>query len=394
MTRRILQILLPLVVLIAGALGAKSLMDMYEAPVAAAPIVEPPFVRAITAEAENIPLKVLAEGTVRPRAESELVPEIAGRVVWVSPSLAIGGFFEEGDELFKVDRREYELAVTRARAAVAQAELRVATEEQEAAVARKEWEDLGQGEPTALVLRKPQLAEASAALASALAALEQTQFDLERTVVKAPFAGRVRRKQVDIGQYVQRGQSVATLYSTDVAEIKLPIPDKELEFVNLPLAYRDGEARAAGPSVAVSADFAGNTYTWQGRIVRTEGEIDPQTRMVQALAQVENPYAQAPNSSRPPLAVGMFVQAEIAGRSVRAIALPRTALRGENVAWIINDRNQIEFRELDILRLEQERVLVRGGIEPGERVCVSALEAAVPGMEVRVLEPPDAAASN
>ena len=386
MTRRMLQILLPLAVLIAGALGAKSLIDRYEAPVAAAPIVEPPFVRAITAEAENIRLSVTAEGTVRPRVESELVPEVAGRVIWVSPSLAIGGFFEEGDEMLKIDPREYELAVTRSRAAVAQADLQVATEEQEAAVARKEWEDLGEGEPTALVLRKPQLAEANAALASAQAALEQAQFDLERTVVKAPFAGRVRSKQVDIGQYVQRGQSVAALYSTDVAEIKLPIPDRELEFLNLPLAYRDAEARAAGPSVAISADFAGNTYKWQGRIVRTEGEIDPETRMVQALAQVENPYAQATNSSRPPLAVGMFVQAEIAGRSIRAIPLPRTALRGENVAWVINDRDEIEFRELDILRLEHDRVLVRGGIEPGDRVCVSALEAAVQGMKVRVLE--------
>jgi len=385
MTRRILQVLLPLIVLIGGALGAKSLMDQFEAPVATPPVVEPPFVRAITAEQETIRLSVLAEGTVRPRAESELVPEVAGRVVWVSPSLAIGGFFEEGDEMLKIDRREYELAVTRSRAAVAQAELRVATEQQEAAVALKEWEDLGQGEPTALVLRKPQLAEANAALASAQAALEQTQFDLERTVVKAPFAGRVRRKQVDIGQYVQRGQSVATLYSTDVAEIKLPIPDKELQFVNLPLAYRDAESRASGPSAVISADFAGKTYKWQGRIVRTEGEIDPQTRMVQALAQVENPYAQAPNSSRPPLAVGMFVQAEIAGRSVKAISLPRTALRGERVAWVINNRNQIEFRDLDIMRLEHDRALVRSGIEPGERVCVSALEAAVQGMEVKVL---------
>ena len=121
MTRRILQILLPLAVLIAGALGAKSLIDRYEAPVAAAPIVEPPFVRAITAEAENIRLSVTAEGTVRPRVESELVPEVAGRVIWVSPSLAIGGFFEEGDEMLKIDPREYELAVTRSRAAVAQA---------------------------------------------------------------------------------------------------------------------------------------------------------------------------------------------------------------------------------------------------------------------------------
>lgn len=385
MIRRVLQILLPLVVLIAGGLGAKRLVDAYTPPETAPIVYEPPLVRVVEAQQERIRLTISAEGTVSPRVESELVPEISGRVTSVSPSLAIGGFFRAGDELLKIDDREYQLAVTRARAAVAQAALRVAMEEQEGAVARAEWADLAEGEPTPLALRVPQLAEAKAALASAEAAREQAEFDVERTSVRAPFDGRVRRKQVDLGQYVQRGQSIATLYSTDVAEVHLPIPDQQLEFVDLPLAYVNSDADDRHPRVVLSTEFAGSTYTWQGRIVRTEGEIDPETRMVGAIAQVQDPYAQAKNSRRPPLAVGMFVQAEIRGRSVVAIALPRTALRGADQVWIVNAQNRLEFRQLDILRLERDRVLVRGGIEPGERVCVSNLETAVQGMEVRVV---------
>ena len=372
--------------IVGGGLGAKALVESYQPPEKQAVVVEPPLVRVMEARAEPLQLTIQAEGTVRPRTESEIVPEVSGKVTWVSDSLAVGGFFTKGDELMKIDRREYELAAVRARAAVAQAELRVATEEQEAEVARKEWEDLGEGRPTPLVLREPQLAQARAELASAQAALEQAEYDLERTVVYAPYNGRIRRKQVDVGQYVQRGQSVANVYSTDVAEVLLPVPDDQLEFVRLPLAYRGREAEARGPRVTLSTDFAGRRYSWQGRIVRTEAEIDPQTRMIQAVAQVKDPYAQAGRSSRPPLAVGMFVEAEIEGSSVRAIPLPRTALRGEDTVWIVNDEARIEFRKLDILRLERDRVLVAGGVEQGEQVCVSTLEAAVERMEVRVVE--------
>ncbi len=385
-TRRILQVLLPLAVIIGGSLGAKALMEAYKPPEKQAVVVEPPLVRVIEARSEPLRLTISAEGSVRPRTESEIVPEVSGKVVWVSDSLAVGGFFAKGDELMKIDRREYELAVVRAQAAVAQAELRLATEEQEAEVARKEWDDLGQGTPTPLVLREPQLAQMRAELASAHAALDQAAYDLERTVVYAPYNGRIRRKQVDVGQYVQRGQSVANVYSTDVAEVILPVPDDQLEYVRLPLAYRGSDADSQGPRVTLSTDFAGRRYSWQGRIVRTEAEIDPQTRMIQAVAQVKDPYAQPRNSSRPPLAVGMYVEAEIEGRSVRTIPLPRAALRGDDTVWVVDADGRIEFRKVDILRLERDRVLISGGVKAGETVCVSTLEAAVDRMQVRVVE--------
>lgn len=381
------MVLLPLVVL---GIGAFVTIQMIEARVEpeTKPLDTPPLlVRVIDVKPETVALKVRAEGTVAPRVESQLVPEVAGRVVEVSRSLAVGGFFEEGEVLLKIETREYDLMIIRAESAIAQAKLRLATEHQEADVALKEWETLGQGEPAPLVAREPQIAEAQAALASAEAALQQAKFDLERTVVRAPYSGRIRSKQVDVGQFVQRGAPVATLYSVDVAEVKLPIADAELEFVNLPLAYRDAAESANGPGVTLTAEFAGREHKWYGKIVRTEGEIDPATRMVNAIAQIEDPYGKSSDSRRPPLAVGMFVEAEINGRRVgNIVRLPRTAIRGDAQVLVVDSTDHLYYRDIDIFRLDRDEVLVRGGLEPGDRVCVSNVEAAVNGMRVRVEE--------
>ncbi|MDE0628047.1 MAG: efflux RND transporter periplasmic adaptor subunit [Bryobacterales bacterium] len=382
--RLALKVVLPLFVLALGIWTAKALIDSYEPPEIEPVVVEPPLVRVIRAERTNLTLKVHAEGTVAPRTESRLVPEISGRVTEVSPSLAAGGFFDEGDVLLKLDTRVYELAMTRAEEAIERARLRLTVERQEAEIARKEWETLGTGEPSPLLFREPQIAEVQSSLAAAEAALEQASYDLDRTVLRAPFAGRVRSKQVDVGQFVQRGETLATLYSVDVAEVRLPIPNSELEFCDLPLAYRDGKTSSKGPGVVLKALFAGEEHSWQGRIVRTEGEIDPRTRMVNAIAQVEDPYARGGDSRRPPLAVGMFVQAEIEGNRVRdVIRLPRSAMRGENVVYVVDRRGRLRFRTVTPLRSEREVVLIREGLEEGDLVCVSPMEAAVNGMTVR-----------
>ena len=386
--RLALRILLPLIVIGLGAFAAITMIQSRPAPETQTVEVTPPSVRVIVAQPQNVRLKVSAEGTVAPRTETELVPEVSGRVTMISESLAVGGFFEEGEVLLEIDRREYELAVVRAQAAVSQAELRLATEEEEAEVARNEWKSLGQGEPRPLVVRAPQIAEAKAMLASAEAAYEKAEYDLERTVAKAPFAGRVREKRVDVGQFVSRGSSVARLYSVDYAEVRLPIPDNELEFVNLPLAYRGQEERAAGPRVTLMADFAGQRHTWQGRVVRTEGEIDPRTRMVQAIAQVADPYGKA-RPGRPPLAVGMYVEAEIFGKTPAGVyVLPRVVMRGADQVLVVDKDNRLRFRTVDILRTESDQVIIRSGLDAGERVASSVVEAAVDGMKVQVLEEP------
>ncbi len=387
--KRFLKVFLPVLVL-AAAIYATVLMKQMRPPPETR-LVEPPIPVVLTMEARysNVPLSVFADGTVAPRTESELIPEVSGRVIEISPLLAVGGFFEKGEVLLRLDPREYELALTGARAAIAQSKLRLEVERQEAAVAIDEWELLGSGRPASLVLREPQIAEAQAALASAEAAFQQAEYNLERTVVRAPYAGRIRQEQVDVGQFVSRGNSVATIYAIDAAEIRLPIADSELAFLDLPLAYRDNASAgsARGPTVVLKADFAGGQHQWVGTIVRTAGEIDPRTRMIHVIARVEDPYGRGNDASRPPLAVGMFVEAEIQGRSSgRVVVVPRGVLQGTDEVLIVDDTGHLQFKKVELFRLERDRVLIKSGIEEGDRIITSPLENAFSGMKVRVQE--------
>ncbi len=387
--RLALRIVLPLLTVAVCLSIMTALIESYEEPVLEPPEVVPPSVRVISVEPSNVRLSVKAEGVVAPRTESRLVSEVTGRVVEISPSLAVGGFFAEGDVLARIDTREYELALVRARAAVGQGKLRLATEEHEAAIAREEWESVGQGEPSPFLFREPQIAEARTSIASAEASLERAQYDLERTTLVAPFSGRVRVKNVDVGQFIQRGASVATLYSVNVAEVRLPIPNSELAYCSLPLAYRDASASAAGPSVKLTADFAGQEHVWRGTIVRTEGEIDPRTGMVNAIAQVKDPYARDAASSRPPLAVGMFVRAEISGNLARnVVQVPRFAMNTTDTLSIVDDQDRLRFRRVEVFRRDGDAVLVSGGLEAGDRIVITAVEAAVDGMKVSPYEQP------
>ena len=383
--RTVLKGVLPVVILVLGGLLAKALIDSYEEPTPEPVVVEPPLVHVIPAELESMTLIVSTEGTVSPRSEAQLIPEVSGKVVEISPALVPGGFFDKDEVLLRVDPREYELAITQARAAVEQAKLRLALEQQQADIAKKEWEELGEGEPSPLLFREPQIAEVRASLAAAEAVLRQAQDNLERTALQAPFAGRVRSKQVDLGQFVQRGMNLGRVYPVDVAEIRLPIPNAELQYCNLPLGFRGDDSASSGPRVRVTTQFGGENYAWDGRIVRTEGEIDARTRMINAIAQVQDPYGQARGTDRPPLAVGMFVRAEIQGKRVRdMVRLPRSVLRGEDRVFVVDSGGTLRFRTIDVFRRERDSVLIRSGIESGEQVCASPLEAAVDGMRVRV----------
>ena len=382
--RTILKGVLPLVLLGLAALAAVTMIRNRPVVETQPPQIAPPGVRVHVVEIDDVDLSVLSEGTVRPRTESELVPEISGRVMSISPSFAEGGFFEEGDVLVTIDPFDYQQAVISARAQLAETRLRLAEEEAEAEVARREWEDLGRGDPRELTLRKPQLEDARAAVAAAEANVVRSQRDLERAEVTAPYAGRVRRKNVDIGQFVTIGNSIGTIYAVDIAEIRLPLPDEELAYLNLPLGYR-GTGDRRGPRVTIRTTFAGKEYAWNGRIVRTEGEIDPVSRMVHVVAEVHDPYRPGPDLDRPPLAVGMYVNAEIEGRRFDHIAVvPRAALRGRDQVMVIDDQNRLRFRQVDILRTTAEITYVAQGLESGERVVISTIDSPTDGMLVQV----------
>ena len=231
---QLLKGLLPVLVL-GVAVGAAYVMYINRPRVETRPpVIAPPSVRVQTVAFDQIDLTVNSQGTVQPRTSSQLVPEISGPIIEVSPSFAVGGFFEAGDVLLRIDPYDYQQAVINARSQLAQSELRLAQEEAEAEVARREWDEIGSGAPSALTLREPQVEDARAAVASAEAALSRAIRDLERADVIAPYAGRVQSKEVDVGQFVNRGNALGRIYAVDRAEIRLPLPDEELAYVKNP----------------------------------------------------------------------------------------------------------------------------------------------------------------
>jgi RND family efflux transporter MFP subunit len=381
---KIIRIALPLAIIVFAVMAAVAMVALRPDVETRPPEVKLPLVRVTDVNLRDRRLTVMSQGTVSPRTETALVPEVSGRVLWVSPNFVSGGFFEKGEVLLKIDSHDYEQAVIRSRAEIANAKLRLAQEEAEFKVAHSEWDDLGKGEATSLTLRVPQLENAKAAVAASEANLVTAERNLERTQIRAPYVGRVRQKNVDVGQFITIGSPVGVIYAIDYAEIRLPLPDSDLAFMDLPLVYRGQRADQKGPKVTLGAEFAGKSHEWEGRIVRTEGEIDPQSRMVHAVAQVTNPYGRGKDPDRPPLAAGLFVEAEIEGYEAKdVVVLPRAALRGESQVLVVDEEDRLQFRDVDLLRVTREEIVVRGGLQAGERVCLSPLEAVTDGMKVR-----------
>lgn len=392
MSEKKLKIILPAVILIVAIIVTVAMMKS-RAPVGTRPPQDfAPLVRVVNATPVTHQFSVWTNGTVKPRTEAALVSEVAGRIMAVAPSFADGGFFEKGDVLVTVDPRDYELSVVTARGQVAQAKVRAELEEAQAKVAREEWKSLGGGKESPLATRELQVQEARAGYATAEAALEKAERDLDRTRIRAPFPGRVRQKLVDVGQFVSPGIAVAHIFAVDYVEVRLPIPDSDFAFLDLPINYRGETKKQTGPEVTLFADFAGKRHSWTGRIVRVEGEIDPVSRMVHAIAQVDDPYGRVDGEEPMPLAIGLFVDAEIKGRQIEdAVVIPRSAIRGKNMVYVIDDDDHLRFREIIIARMDRENAVIAGGLAASDRVCVSILDAVTDGMRVRTAGRADAA---
>ncbi|MDA0979309.1 MAG: efflux RND transporter periplasmic adaptor subunit [Proteobacteria bacterium] len=335
-------------------------------------------IRAIEAQLERVRLEVVSQGSVMPRTESELIPEVSGRVQWVSPNLVTGGFFRADDVLLKLDDRDYQSSVGRSEAALA----RAVAEEELARFELQRMEELVKKQLISQsnlesVQRNHRIAEAS--LQDARIALEQANRDLNRTEIRAPYDGFVRTEKVDPGQYVSRGQSIASIYASDSVEVRLPVADRQLAYLDLPLGFRGELSPEQAPDVKLFTDYGGNHYEWEGKLVRTESEIDSRSRMVTAVVRV----TQDRNAGKPDLPLGLFVNAAIQGREVdNIITLPRSALRNQNQVLIVDADNRLRYRDVDILRFENDAVLISGGLASGDIVNISPLQTVIDGMQV------------
>ncbi len=385
-----------------------------------------------TVHRENVRLTVTAQGEAAPRRQVNLSPQVSGRITYVSPHLVNGGFVARGQLLTRVEDADYKLAVTRAQSSVASARQGLVRVEAEADIARRELEDLGIEDASPLALKTPQLEEARASLAAAQAQLADAELQLSRTGIYAPFDGLVMEENVDIGQFVSTGSNIGRVFATDVVEVELLLTNDEMARIGLPIAFNASKANP-GPVAHLSANVGGITRQWDGKITRTGASVDSGTRLISIFVEVEDPFGAGADGDAP-LAPGLFVDALIEGRSVDDVLVaPRAALRGVDNVYIIETVDAAEWRseressrasgaippapdlgeeepnrggetdekeaaeetgpvtvlrprKVQVLHSDSDRVLILSGIDAGDQVVISPVQAAFNGMRVRVIE--------
>lgn len=378
MSTKTLKLVVPIAVLIVGVAAAALIASARKAPPRVDRPALGPLVEVVEVQVTDVPVTVSGHGEVSPRVAVDVVPQVPGQVVRVHPSFVAGGFFRAGEVLVVIEPRDYELAVERAQAAVARATVTLQREQAEAEVAREEWDELHPGEePTSgLVVREPQVRQAEAELAAAIADLDVAKLNLERTRISLPFDGVVVSENVDVGQFVGNGNRLATVYGTDVVEVRVPLDSRELAWFDVPTGRGQ-----QGPRAEVSITLGNGVVAWEGRVTRMEAQVDQSSRMVHVVVEVADPYETT--ADHPALLPGTFVDVRIFGRTLSGVVpLPRYAMREGNQVWVF-DGGALRVRDVDVLRADRQQTLISSGLEDGDLVIVSSLDAVTDGMKVR-----------
>jgi len=339
-------------------------------------------------------INVASYGVVKPRTQSVLVAQVSGEVSFISESLRDGGFFEKGQVLLRIDERDYRSEVKIAEASLLSAKQALFEEQARGKQALADWQRLGSDEaPSDLVLRKPQLASQEANVLSAQAKLEKAQLALERTNIVAPFSGRVLKKHVDIGQVVSNNAQLAEVFATDTVEIRLPINNKDLAFIDLPEIYQSGEKTNQNSQVIFNSDLIGE-QTWQGTLVRTEGAINDASQQLYVVAQIEDPYS-TPVTGQNPVKIGQYVNALIRGREIQnALVIPNDAIYQGSYVYVLNNENRLLRKDITLAWQDESESLIGAGLEPNSRLVVTPLGQVSSGTQVAVLGEATTNASN
>lgn len=382
------RVVMPIAILLGCILVAAVLIRTPTTVTESAPEVIPVSVRVAEVELGSVQLVVESQGKVQAAQIASVSSAVAGPVAWISPSMQAGAYVTEGEILLRLDASDYETAKARSKASLQQAEA-------EASHAANELERLA-GLAEQRLASDSQLQDArraaavnAARLADAEASFKQAELDLVRTEIKAPFNAIIETREVELGQYVNRAQSVAVLYGADEVEVRVPLALRQLGYLDIPLSSRGELSQSEAPEVTLRGFYGGEEHTWIGTLVRTEATIDANSNTVQTIIRVQQPVGSVDNhssmASTPiPLPVGLFVQAEIVGKRVDdIIALPRSVVRNNNQILVVDAENKMYFREIEIFRLEEDRVLISGGLLAGEFICTSPIQAVVDGMSVQ-----------
>lgn len=382
MTMKLTRIVAPVLVL-AASVGAYAVLHATRPePEKTEQGPRPTSVFTATVAQRSVALAVTTQGEVRARTEIDLMSQVGGRIVSVSPEFTEGGQVEPGIPLLQIEDTDYRLALSQARARVAEAQVGLQQSLADADVARRQLRN--DKTASALALKKPQVAQARANLEAAKANMEQAELNLQRTKVTLPFRGRVVSTRVDIGQYITPGITIGRVFATDVVEIRLPLNDSQLASLALPIGYT--APAGEGMPVTLSATVAGLRQEWQGRLVRLDASVDPDTRLLYAIAEVLDPYGKNVSKTGMPLAVGLFVEARIQGRELAdAISIPGSSLRAGNVVFLVNAEGRLEVRNVEVIHAGPDQVIIGSGLSPGEQVVTSAIRNPIQGMALTTL---------
>lgn len=378
-----------------GIMTFALLMILRPRPQSQEPPRRTPIVVTAPAEVRSGNLTIRGNGPVRPKSEISLSPQVAGRVSWVSPSFATGSRFESGDVLLRIESADYENAVRAAEAEVAQREVELLTWEEERGLAIEEYErfreregittPIDSSEVGGLVFRDPQVRAAEASLLRAEAGLADARLALSRTRITAPFDGMVHTKTADVGHYAVPGQSLGTLYDTDEVEIVVALTDTEASLIQGLWSSDSGDDDNRIPA-EVRALFGGAEYSWPGYVDRAEGALNVNTRTVDVVIRVQDPFLDD-GSGRPPLLLGTYASVDIQGREVdEFVVLPRVALRNGESVYVVEQDTLLSIQPVQLLQEVGGEVLVQGDIQPGELVVVSAMDIVTDGMTIRRAE--------
>lgn len=368
-----------------------------------------PFVTTAPAVAGSGAIPVHGAGTVRPRVQVDVAAGVSGRVVWVDPAFESGGRVSEGQVLFRLDDSDYRFRVEQARSGVTVQEVELLKVEEEAGIARAQYEEFRSrsggaegGEANPLARWEPQLEAARAAVERARAVLAEAELLLSRTEVSAPFDAVVRSESVGVGQFVTAGVGVGVIYASDAVEIVVPLSDAEAALVPCLWDLRPGTAdRRVG--VRVTADHGTGRYAWEGYVDRVEAALDEATRTLEVIVRVPAPFtggsplgvgdgtggAASPAGSAPPLLVGQFANVEISGIAPEAyFRVRRLGLRPGNEIWAVED-DAVTIVPVRVLQRYDDTVYVTGGLEGGQDVVLGGIQFATEGMRVRTAASPD-----
>lgn len=365
------QIILPIIVLAIGIAGLVGISALKKPPEEKPVVDTTPLVSVEAIEYKPMTFSVSSYGVVAAKYDTELVAQVSGEIIYLADKFVKGGFVKKGDILAKIDPSDYEAGLLDSQANVASAKANMVQERANGEVALREWAEITSSKPTALSLRKPQLAQELAKLKSAEADLLRSHRDLERTVIRAPYDALISSREIGLGAYVTTGSKIGHIYNTDTAEIRLPLADKEMQYL---------DQKGTHSEVTLMGNFAGSKQQWQGKIVRSEGVVDSKSRMTYLVAEIEDPYGLKTDKNE--LRFGTYVTANIQGSNAGNVAVIPRHLIVNGLVAIMDSDNTLRYKPVKIIRQEGANVVISEGLDPGMEVITSALDYPLEGMKL------------